>query len=50
MRGEATELFARERENGFAAPLGNLEQSIFGAPTYPTSESKAVHLLYSRFK
>ena len=49
-RGEATELFAREREDGFAALLGNLEQSIFGAPAYPTSESKAAHLLYSRFK
>ena len=49
-RGEATELFAREREDGFAALLGNLEQSIFSAPAYPTSESKAAHLLYSRFK
>lgn len=45
-RGEATELFAREREDGFAALLGNLEQSIFGAPAYPTIESKAAHLLY----
>ena len=49
-RGEATELFAREREDGFAALLGNLEQSIFGAPAYPTIESKAARLLYSRFK
>ena len=45
-RGEATELFAREREDGFAALLGNLEQSIFGAPAYPTIESKAARLLY----
>ena len=45
-RSEATELFAREREDGFAALLGNLEQSIFSAPAYPTSESKAAHLLY----
>ena len=45
-RGEATELFAREREDGFAALLGNLEQSIFGVPAYPTIESKAAHLLY----
>lgn len=45
-RGEATELFAREREDGFAALLGNLGQSIFGAPAYPTIESKAAHLLY----
>ena len=39
-RGEATELFARERENGFAAPLGNLEQSIFGAPAIPLAKAK----------
>ena len=45
-RGEATELFAREREDDFAALLGNLGQSIFGAPAYPTIESKAAHLLY----
>lgn len=45
-RGEATELFAREREDGFAALLGNLGQSIFGAPAYSTIESKAAHLLY----
>ena len=45
-RGEATELFAHERNDGLAALLGNLEQSIFGAPAYPTIESKAAHLLY----
>jgi prophage maintenance system killer protein len=45
-RGEATELFGREREEGLAALLGNLDQSVFGEPAYPTVESKAAHLLY----
>jgi prophage maintenance system killer protein len=45
-RGEATDLFGREREAGLAALLGNLAQSVFGAPAYPTIESKAAHLLY----
>lgn len=45
-RGEATELFGREREEGLAAVLGNLDQSVFGEPAYPTVESKAAHLLY----
>ncbi len=46
-RGEATELFARDRgEQGLAALLGNLDQSVFGEPAYPTVEAKAAHLLY----
>jgi len=45
-RGKATDLFGREREEGLAALLGNLEQSVFGEPAYPTVESKAAHLLY----
>ncbi|MCC6207421.1 MAG: virulence protein RhuM/Fic/DOC family protein [Gammaproteobacteria bacterium] len=45
-RGEATDLFGREREDGLSAVLGNLEQSVFGEPAYPTIESKAAHLLY----
>ena len=45
-RGEATELFALERGDGLAALLGNLDQSVFGAPAYPSMESKAAHLLY----
>lgn len=45
-RGEATDLFGREREDGLAALLGNLDQSVFGEPAYPTVESKAAsHLL-----
>lgn len=45
-RQEATDLFGRERDDAFAATLGNLEQSVFGEPAYPTLESKAAHLLY----
>jgi prophage maintenance system killer protein len=45
-RGEATELFARERGDGLAALLGNLDQSVFGEPAYPRVEAKAAHLLY----
>lgn len=45
-RGEATELFGHERDNGLAALLGNLDQTVFGEPAYPTLESKAAHLLY----
>ena len=45
-RGEATDLFGREREEGLSALLGNLEQTVLGKPAYPTIESKAAHLLY----
>ena len=45
-KGEATELFAQERDEGLAALLGNLDQSVFGESAYPTVESKAAHLLY----
>lgn len=45
-RGEATDLFARERGDGLEALLGNLAQTVFGEPAYPSIESKAAHLLY----
>jgi prophage maintenance system killer protein len=45
-RGEATDLFARERGDAFDALLGNLDQSVFGEPAYPSVEAKAAHLLY----
>ena len=45
-RGEATELFAKPRGDGLDALLGNLDQSVFGDPAYPTIQSKAAHLLY----
>lgn len=46
VRGEAGDLFGYEREDGLAAVLGNLDQTVFGAPAYATVESKAAHLLY----
>lgn len=45
-KGEATQLFAQPRGDAFQALLGNLDQSVFGAPAYPSVESKAAHLLY----
>lgn len=45
-RGEATDLFARPRDDGLAGIFGNLDQTVFGEPAYPTIESKAAHLLY----
>lgn len=45
-RGEASDMFGRERGDAFAAILGNLEQTVFGEPAYPTIETKAAHLLY----
>ncbi|SDN68808.1 Fic/DOC family protein [Halomonas shengliensis] len=45
-KGEATDLFARERGDGLEALLGNLDQTIFGEPAYPSVEAKAAHLLY----
>jgi prophage maintenance system killer protein len=32
--------------SALAALLGNLDQTVFGSPAYPTIESKAAHLLY----
>ncbi|MDZ7750409.1 MAG: RhuM family protein [Gammaproteobacteria bacterium] len=45
-RGEASELFARDRSEGLAAILGNIEQTMFGDPLYKTREERAAHLLY----
>lgn len=45
-RREATELFGNERQEGLAALLGNLDQTVFGEPAYPSIEAKAAHLLY----
>ena len=43
-RHEAGPLFGQERDAGLASILGNLEQSVLGAPAYPSIESKAAHL------
>ena len=46
-KGEASELFAgMSRPDSIASIFGNLNQTVFGEPAYPTVESKAAHLLY----
>lgn len=46
-KGEATELFAQEKNDGdFEGIVGNIFQSFDGKELYPTVESKAAHLLY----
>lgn len=45
-RGEASELFARDRGEGLVAILGNIEQTMFGDALYKTREERAAHLLY----
>ena len=45
-QGLATDLFAQLREDGLTSILGNLDQTVFGNPAYPSIESKAAHLLY----
>jgi len=49
-RGEATELFAKERADGLSSILGNLDQTVFGEPAYPSIESKAARFLYFMVK
>ena len=45
-RGEASDLFAQSRGDGLSSILGNLDQTVFGEPAYPSIEAKAAHLLY----
>ncbi len=45
-KGEASELFGRERGDALEAILGNLKQSVFGEDAYPSVERKAAHFLY----
>jgi prophage maintenance system killer protein len=45
-KGQASALFGNEREGGLSSILGNLDQTVFGEPAYPTLESRAAHLLY----
>jgi len=44
--GEATELFAAERGDGFETLWGNLEATVFGDLAYATVERRAAHVLY----
>ncbi len=45
-RGEATDLFGRERDEGLNAILGTIEQTFGGEPLYPSLEIRAANLLY----
>ena len=46
-KGEATDLFATEREQGSVSGIvGNVMQAFGGSDAYPTVEEKAAHLLY----
>lgn len=45
-KGEATDLFGRERGNALAGILGALEQTFDSRALYPSVEEKAAHLLY----
>ena len=45
-KGEATELFGKERDGGLASILNNIEQTFGGELLYKTPEEKAAHLLY----
>lgn len=45
-KGQASDLFGNERDGGLSSILGNLDQTVFGEPAYPSLESRAAHLLY----
>ena len=45
-KGEATDLFGRERGDSLAALLGAIHQTFGGQDLYPGIEEKAAHLLY----
>ena len=45
-RGQATDLFGRERGKALAGLLGAIEQTFGGQSLYPSIEEKAAHLLY----
>lgn len=45
-RGEAISLFGQQKDDGLAAILGNVEQTMFGKPLYQSREERAANLLY----
>ena len=45
-RGEASDLFGLEREEGLKSVLGNIEQTFGGDELYKSIEEKAANLLY----
>lgn len=51
LKGEASDLFGKERNSGAVAGIvGNVMQMFGGAAVYPTVEEKAAHLLYFMVK
>lgn len=46
IRGEATSLFGNQPDDGLAAILGNVEQTMFDEPVYQSPQEKAANLLY----
>ncbi|MFA6273911.1 MAG: virulence protein RhuM/Fic/DOC family protein [Candidatus Paceibacterota bacterium] len=50
-KGEASEIFGKEREKGsISGIVGNVMQTFGGQELYPTIEEKAAHLLYFMVK
>ena len=45
-QSEATDLFGREKDEGFKSSLASVVQSFGGAYVYPSIEAQAAHLLY----
>lgn len=46
VQNEATDLFGREKDEGFKSSLASVVQSFGGAYVYPSIEAQAAHLLY----
>jgi len=44
--GEVSSLFGQGRGDALAGILGNIEQTMFGEPLYPSAQIRAAHLLY----
>ena len=49
-KGEASNLFANEKDSSFEGILGSISQTVFGQLAYPTVEEQAAQLLYSIIK
>jgi hypothetical protein len=45
-RGESEDLFGLEHSEHLAGILGAIEQTFDGVPIYPSTQSRAAHLLY----
>ncbi|MAY84106.1 MAG: hypothetical protein CMP59_08230 [Flavobacteriales bacterium] len=49
-KGEASDLFGKEKDDSFRGILGSISQTVFGELAYPTIEEQAAQLLYSIIK